>query len=62
MRKKFDNVFIRFDTTPACDRQTDRQTGDDSNRRAMQSDARVNIESKMLTYDNVHNVNLLICQ
>jgi len=24
--KKFDDTFSRFDTIPACDRQTDRQT------------------------------------
>ena len=24
--KKFDNMFSRFDTIPACDRQTDRRT------------------------------------
>ena len=32
--KKFDDIFIRFDTIPACDRQTDRQTRDDGNSRA----------------------------
>ena len=26
--KEFENVFSRFDTIPACDRQTDRQTDD----------------------------------
>ena len=37
-RKKYDDIFIRFDTIPVCDRQTDRQTDrqprDDSNSRA----------------------------
>jgi len=28
--EKFDNMFSRFDTIPACDRQTDRQTSCDS--------------------------------
>jgi len=36
-RKKFGDIFIRFDTIAACDRQT----LDDSNSRAMQSVARV---------------------
>jgi len=36
-RQKFDDIFIRFDTIPACDGQT----CDDSNSRAMQSVARV---------------------
>jgi len=31
-RQKFDDIFIRFDTIPACDRQPDRH--DDSNSRA----------------------------
>ena len=37
LRKKFDDIFICFDTMPACDRQTH----DESNSRAMHSVARV---------------------
>jgi len=41
--KKFETMFSRFDTIPACDRQTDRQTSYHSVVRAMQSIARNNI-------------------
>ena len=44
--KKFGDIFIRFDTIPACDGQTDRRTRDDSNRRAAQKILRVKIISE----------------
>jgi len=37
--EKVQDRFIRLDTIPACDRQTDRQTPHDGKDRAMQSDA-----------------------
>jgi len=44
VKKKFDDVFSRFDKIPACDRQTDKQTDGyascDSIVRAMHSIAR----------------------
>ena len=42
-QKKFGDIFIRFDTIPACDGRTDRQTRFDGKDRAMQGVARVKL-------------------
>ena len=42
-QKKFGDIFIRFDTIPACDGRTDRQTRFDGKDRAMQGVALVKL-------------------